>query len=115
MTNYYLWEKITDGAKADELKVGEMRNAKTDQNQAEIVKALRQVGATVHDLSAVGGGCPDILVGHKNVTYLIEIKNPDTKGKLNKLQQKWHAEWRGQVAVVETVEEALRMIGVEYD
>jgi len=88
---------------------------KTDANQKDIVFALRQVGATVHDLSGAGAGCPDLLVGKNGVTYLLEIKNPDTKGKLNTLQEKWHAEWRGQVAVVRTVEEALEVIGVDYD
>ena len=85
---------------------------KTDHNQAEIIKALRAVGATVQDLSKVGKGAPDILVGFHGCNYLMEIKNPDTKGKLNLMQRIWHQDWRGQVVVVRTVEEALREIGV---
>ena len=85
---------------------------KTDHNQAEIIEALRAVGATVQDLSKVGNGAPDILVGHRGCNYLMEIKNPDTKGKLNLLQRIWHQDWCGQRAVVRTVEEALREIGV---
>jgi len=93
---------------------------KTDDNQQEIIDALRAVGATVQDLSKVGNGCPDILVGYKGGkyagflvynNYLMEIKNPDTKGKLNMLQKVWHMNWRGNVQVVRTVEEALRVIG----
>ena len=35
---------------------------RTDANQAEIVKTLRQAGADVYDLSKVGKGIPDLLV-----------------------------------------------------
>lgn len=86
---------------------------KIDGNQAEIVNALKKVGCSVMDLSAVGGGCPDIAVGRNNIVYLLEIKNPATKGKLNKLQKEWHAKWRGQVDVVRTIEEAFKAIGIE--
>ncbi len=48
------------------------RAAKADDNQADIVKALRKIpGVTVevdHD---------DILVGWRGRTYWFEIKNPD--------------------------------------
>ena len=84
---------------------------KTDDNQQEIIDALRAIGASVQDLSKVGGGCPDILVGHWGKNYLLEIKNPDTKGKLSTNQIVWHKNWHGQVAVVRTVEEAFRAIG----
>ena len=85
---------------------------KTDANQQEIIDALRAVGATVQDLSGVGKGAPDIACGIRGVTYLLEIKNPETKGKLNPAQVKWHEAWRGHVTVVRTIEEALREIGV---
>ena len=84
---------------------------KTDDNQQEIIDALRAIGASVQDLSKVGGGCADILVGHWGKNYLLEVKNPDTKGKLSTNQKVWHKNWRGHVAVVRTVEEAFRAIG----
>jgi len=84
---------------------------KTDHNQAEIVEALRAIGASVQDLSAVGGGCPDLACGFRGQVFMLEIKNPATKGKLNVLQKVWHKNWNGHVAVVRTVEEALREIG----
>ena len=83
---------------------------KTDLYQQEIIDALRAIGASVQDLSKVGGGCPDILVGFRG-NHLLEIKNPDTKGKLSTNQKVWHKNWHGQVAVVRTVEEAFRAIG----
>ena len=52
---------------------------RTDANHQEIVAALQTIGATVQDLSQVGAGCPDILVGYKKQNYLtVCVKvNPD--------------------------------------
>lgn len=85
---------------------------KKDANQEEILRALEQVGCSIIDASAVGGGCPDLVVGRAGVTYLIEIKNPNTKGKLNKLQQRFFDTWKGQVDVAYTIEDALRIVGL---
>lgn len=85
------------------------RAARTDANQAEIVEALRQVGASVVLLHQVGGGCPDIGVGFRGHTYLLEIKAEG--GRLTEDEREWHASWRGHVAVVYSVEDALRVIG----
>lgn len=85
-----------------------------DENQPAIVSALRQVGATVLVLSMVGSGCPDICVGFRGVTYLFEIKDgqkPASKRKLTGDEQIWHDNWRGQVAIVESVDDALHQIG----
>jgi hypothetical protein len=52
------------------------RDSKTDTNQAEIVKALRQIGCFVlptHQLKDAF----DILVCYRGKTFIIEIKNPD--------------------------------------
>jgi hypothetical protein len=73
------------------------------------VKALRQVGATVEDLHKVGVGCPDLLVGFRQCNYLIEVKT--LTGKLRPGQVDWHHTWRGQVATIQTVEQALALIG----
>ena len=93
------------------------RAARVDGNQAEIVKALRQIGASVATCHAVGQGFPDICVGYNGDTFLLEIKDPTKpKGdqKLTPLQVEWHQSWRGHVAVVKTVQQALEAIGVEY-
>lgn len=87
---------------------------RTDNNQAEIVRTLKAVGATVTDTSMVGGGFPDLVVGHCKKVYLIEIKNPDARGKLRTSQIIFQEYWKGpDVHVVENVEEALKVIGVE--
>lgn len=86
------------------------RAAKVDDNQAEIVAALRKIGASVQPLHAVGQGCPDLLVGWRGITSLLEVKDgkkPPSARKLTPDQEKWHAAWMGQVTVVETVEQAI--------
>lgn len=84
------------------------RACKVDVTQAGIVKALREAGATVQDLSAVGRGVPDLLVGYNEVNYLIECKSPG--GKLTPAQREWHTAWNGTIRIVYTPEEALRII-----
>lgn len=88
-----------------------MYAARTDKNQAEIVSALRAVGCGVVDTSRIGKGFPDIIVCRPGGVWLMEIKSE--KGKLNPRQEKWHAEWRGQVSVVHSVAEALKVVGIE--
>lgn len=86
-----------------------MKYGRVDQNQREIVDALITVGATVHDLSGVGGGCPDLLVGFRGENHLLELKFK--RGKLNDKQVAWHDNWRGSAVVVRNVTEALMAIG----
>lgn len=81
--------------------------AKRDGNEREIIDALKAVGASVQPLSAKG--CPDLLVGYRGENILMEVKLP--KGKLTDDEQVWHDGWRGQVAIVRTVDDALRAIG----
>lgn len=83
--------------------------ARVDDNQREIVTALRRAGATVQSLHQVGGGCPDLAVGIHGVTLLMEVKRGNAH--LTQWEEQWHATWAGQVCVVRTVEDALRQIG----
>ena len=94
------------------------RAAKVDANQPEIVAAYRKAGATVHPLHAVGGGCPDLLVGYRGLNYIVEVIGPDKlkrfkkSGGLSEGQVDWHRDWRGAVHVVKNIEEALAVIGL---
>jgi hypothetical protein len=81
---------------------------KIDRNQPDIVKDLRAAGVSVQILSAVGKGCPDLLAGYNGVNYLLEIKMPD--GSMTSDQRVWHTEWRGQVCVVYTSADALKVV-----
>jgi Holliday junction resolvase len=88
--------------------------ARTDANQREIVEALRAIGCSVLVLSAVGKGCPDILVGYAGKNFLLEIKDGAKKPSDRRLtpdEERLHPEWCGQVAIVESVD---RAIGERY-
>jgi hypothetical protein len=93
-----------------------MRAAKIDANQEAVVTALRAAGATVQSLAGVGKGVPDLLVGFKGQTLLMEVKDgfkPPSKRSLNEDQLRWHGVWKGgALAVVDSPDAALRMIGV---
>lgn len=92
------------------------RAARVDQNQELIVKALRACGASVQSIAAAGDGVPDLLVGWRGQNLLVECKNGEnvpSKRRLTPDQVKWHGEWRGQVCVVESVEEALALVSAK--
>ena len=87
--------------------------AKVDRNQAEIVKAFRKVGASVQVLSAVGKGCPDILVGWRGHNFLVEIKDGEkcpSGQALTADQRNWHAKWAGHAIVANSAEDAITKI-----
>ena len=84
--------------------------AKVDENQAEIVAALRQAGASVLILSRVGQGCADLAAGIRGETFFLEVKTDS--GKLTPSEQEFMDGWRGHYAIVRTPDEALKAIGV---
>ena len=95
------------------------RVAKVDDNHAEIVRALRDIGCSVLSLAAVGKGSPDLLVGAsigvsgRRVNFLLEIKDgakPPSARKLTADEAQFHASWRGHLAIVESVDDALRVV-----
>jgi hypothetical protein len=88
-----------------------MRAAKIDLNQPAIVDALRKVGVSVVSLASVGNGIPDLLAAKHDKVWLIEVKGP--KGKLTFAQKKFVLEWPGVVHIVRSVDEALRLVGVQ--
>lgn len=77
-----------------------------DANEPEIVKALRDVGATVIELDKF-----DLLVGFQGRDYKIEVKNPDGLNKLTEIQIDIIENWRGSpLHVVRSVEEAIAVL-----
>lgn len=74
------------------------RKVHTDGNHWEVVGWYEQLGCSVRDCSAFGGGFPDITVGCTGVTDLVEIKMAD--GKLRASQIKFNEGWRGALPVV---------------
>lgn len=97
------------------------RAAKVDANQAEIVGALRDIGYSVAITSQLGGGFPDLVIGGIDrrtgliTNWLAEVKDGDkepARRRLTEDEAAWHAAWGGQVDILETVDDALRMVGV---
>lgn len=91
------------------------RAAKVDANQPEIVAALRKAGCSVSSLAMVGMGVPDVLVGYQGRNHLLEIKDgnkPPSAQKLTEMEQRWIDNWRGNVAVVNSVEAAFAAVGI---
>lgn len=89
------------------------RSARVDANQPMIVRDLRNAGATVYSLSQMGHGCPDLLVGWRGKNFLFEVKDPSRKPSERKLtddEKAWHYPWTGQVCVIETTEDAFRVL-----
>ncbi len=91
-----------------------MRRAhRTDANQQEIVRALRQIGASVAVTSAVGDGFVDLVVGYRGKNILLELKDgskPPSAQKLTTDEQAFFATWRGFAVVVRSVEEAIAVV-----
>ena len=88
--------------------------ARVDANQPRVVEVLRGVGASVEPTHMMGRGFPDLVVGFRGRTYLLEVKDgnkPPSKRQLTPDEQKWHDRWRGHVTVVHDEDEALAAIG----
>jgi len=86
-----------------------------DANHREIISQLRQIGCSVFDTSNLGEGFPDIVVGFRGKNYLFEIKDgskPPSQRKLREKQIKFLNDWRGEVYVIENLEDALKVLGV---
>ena len=89
-----------------------MTYARIDTNHKEIVKALRELGATVVSLASLKHGCPDLLVGYQNESLLMEIKK-DSKAKFTPDQLEFIGKWKGgPISRVDSVDAAIRALGV---
>lgn len=83
---------------------------RVDANQNQIIHTFIALGASVLNLSRVGEGCPDILVGYKQHSVLVEIKR-DEKAKYTEPQIKFMQTWRGgPVSRIDSVDAAIRLI-----
>lgn len=91
-----------------------MRIRKVDSNQAELVKQIRQIpGATVAHTHTVSGGFADVVLGYRGTNYLLEIKDhskPPSARKLTPDEEVFHKNWTGQIAIVQTLDDVLKLI-----
>lgn len=90
------------------------RPARKDANQAGIEQALRHMGFSVMDTSALGKGCHDFEVGVDGLTLCFELKmlckNP--LAKLTPAEREHMETWQGHYKVVTTLEETLEEINL---
>jgi hypothetical protein len=83
---------------------------RVDENQRTITHTFIAMGASVLNLSTVGRGCPDLLIGYRGVSCLVEVKSSD-KSTYTEPQVKFMQEWRGgPVSRVDSVDAAIRLI-----
>lgn len=91
-----------------------------DDNEREIIDALECAGCYVQQLD--GTGLPDLLVGFRGETYLLEVKaehqksgkgRKRTESGLRPSQETWFALWTGKpVTIATTAAEALKAVGI---
>ena len=113
---------------------------KVDSNQKGVVKALRDAGASIAHTHTLGRGFPDFVIGLKGlslvgefdvkelmeaienvkgvkvisgVNILVELKDgkkPQSAQKLTSDEEKWHEDWVGNVEIVKSEHDAIRLI-----
>ena len=89
-----------------------MRASRVDDNQKEIVQSLRKFGCSVYIVSQLKGFC-DIVVGWRGYNYLFEIKDPNkppSQRKLTPKEKEFHESWNGQVAVIYTADDVVKIL-----
>ncbi len=80
------------------------RAARTDNNQHELVEALKKIGARSYYIKEP----VDLVVGFRGRSILLEVKRP---GKvLTKAQEEFIAAWPGEVHVCRTIDEAIAAV-----
>jgi Holliday junction resolvase len=76
-----------------------IRKARKDDNHDELVSVFERLGCTVAQMHACGvSGFPDIAVGALGRTWLVELKNPESRygrAGLNDNQSAFARDWRG--------------------
>jgi len=84
-----------------------------DDNQKEIVQSLRKLGFSVQSLACIGNGCFDLLIGAHGHNLVVEVKDGNktpSQRKLTEDEVKWQANWCGQCAVCNSLDEVLLTI-----
>ncbi len=86
---------------------------RVDDNQEAITKAVRQMGVSVWVTSSLGDGAPDEVWGFRGKNWLVEIKDGEkyaSQRKLTPCEKAFHDRWRGQIAIISNLEEAVKLI-----
>lgn len=90
-----------------------MRVRRVDDNQVEIVKALRKIGAEVTHLHTLGKGVSDLLVSFRQRWLVLEVKDgskPPSKRELTPDEKEWIAKQHAPVFIVNSPIEAVTFL-----
>lgn len=90
-----------------------MKKYRVDSNQPEVVKFLREKNVTVKHTHMVGSGFADIVCGYRGKNFLFEIKDADKPASAKQLtaaEKVFHFEWKGQIDVIESGQQAWDII-----
>lgn len=83
--------------------------ARVDAGSQAIVEGLRARGCDVR----VIGSPVDLLVGFRRQNYLLELKAEKARVRTDQPKQDaFLREWRGQVARIRSLDEALKVLGL---
>lgn len=80
---------------------------RVDENQAQIVKELRDAGYGVIDIHIIGGGVPDLIVSQQGGrTVLVEIK-ASWKKNLTDDERDFFLTWGGDKIIATSAREVM--------
>lgn len=88
--------------------------ARVDENHSEIVAAFEKLGCSVLDIHQLKR-CADILVSKNKRTVIVEIKDgkkSKSRRKLTKGEMEFFASWQGESAIVESIDDVLRVVSL---
>lgn len=78
--------------------------ARQDANHKDIRAAFERLGCSVADLSSLGKGLPDLLVGFGGLSLCVEVKDgskPPSKRRLTEDEERFRMNWKGGYKIVE--------------
>jgi hypothetical protein len=86
--------------------------ARVDDNHAEIVAAFRKLGCSVLDIHQLKN-CADLIVSKNKRTVIVEVKDgkkPKSARHLTAGEREFFAGWRGESAIVESIDDVVRVV-----
>ena len=89
------------------------RHPKTDANQPDVIRDLRDCGLIVHDVSSLGGDCLDLFVGDPASYSWIQVEVKTDEGKLTPRERAYIAVHLPKVPIVvaREAEDVLKVLG----
>jgi hypothetical protein len=91
------------------------RAAKVDGNHAQITAEFRKLGCSVLDMSRLGEGAPDLLIGYGGLTMLVEVKDgslPPSRRTLTTDQVQFWLNWKQNPRIVKNTDDVAKTVNV---